>query len=169
MTKTTRKAGTLVDKKKTKEKPKAPRKGREAGYFKKGFDPRRNVKGSGPRTAALLREMILDISAEMIEAPDPTQPGVKEKVSTIYYMLRRMALGKAPADHVEYLGRGYGPLAQVTRTESELDEFFKTNYKLFTRGQLERVRDGESAGVVIAELLNEVLAIKKVEIKKVEK
>lgn len=131
--------------------------------FAKGPDPRRNLKGSGPRTATLLREFVLDVFGEIIEAPDPTNPGVKEKVSTLYYMLRRMALGKAPADHTELLGRGYGPLAQVTRTESELDEFFKTNYKLFTRGQLERVRDGESAGVVIAELLNEVLAIKKVE------
>jgi hypothetical protein len=106
--------------------------------------------------------MVLDMFGEIIEAPDPTRPGVKEKVSTLYYMMRRMALGKAPADHTELLGRGFGPLAQVTRTESELDEFFQTNYKLFTKGQLERVRDGESAGVVIAELLAEVLERTKV-------
>jgi hypothetical protein len=162
MTKTTRKAGTLLEKKDGKAKPKTKGKGREAGYFKKGFDPKRNVKGSGPRTAALLRDMVLEMFGEIIEAPDPTKPGVKEKVSTLYYMMRRMALGKAPADHTELLGRGFGPLAQVTRTESELDEFFKENYKLFTRGQLERVRDGEKASVVIAELLAEVLERSKV-------
>jgi hypothetical protein len=161
MRKKTSKAGQLVEKKKSKEKPKGTGKGREAGYFKTGYDPRRNLKGSGPRSAALLREMVLDLFAEEIEAPDPTNPGVREKVSTIYYMLRRMALGKAPADHTELLGRGYGPLASVTRNESEIEEFIVENYELFTQGQIDRMLGGEDKKVVFAEMLKEAMRLKK--------
>lgn len=129
--------------------------------FAKGDDPRRNLKGRGPRTSGLLKDMVLDVFGEIIEAPDPTKPGTIEKVSTLYYMIRRMALGKAPADHTELLGRGYGPLATVTRNESDLDEFFQNNWRLFTKGQLQRVVDGEPVQVVISELLKEVLEEKR--------
>jgi hypothetical protein len=103
----------------------------------------------------------MNIFAEVIDAPDATKPGTVEKVTTIYYMLRRMALGKAPADHAQLLDRGYGPVAQIIRNQSELDQFYVNNTELFTDGQLDRVGNGESTQVVIAELLKEFLASKK--------
>ena len=120
--------------------------------FEKGFDERRNIKGSKPQTATLLKQMILDMAGEEMEYLDP-YTGKTEKVSAIYFMLRRMMLGKAPADHTELLNRGFGKVADETRNLSEIDDFILNNMDLFTDGQIQRIQKGESKAGILAELL----------------
>jgi hypothetical protein len=129
--------------------------------FVEGYDPRRNVKGARPHNAKLLEQMIGDIFAEEFEAPDPTKGGTLEKVNHLYYMLRRMMLSKAPADHVEILNRKFGTVAQTTRNASEIDEFVLENYELFTPGQVDRMIAGEDRRAVFAEMLKDLVKQKK--------
>jgi hypothetical protein len=125
--------------------------------FVEGYDPRRNVKGARPHNAKLLEQMIGDLFAEEFKAPDPTNSGNVEKVNQLYYMLRRMALSKAPADHTELLNRRFGTVAQTTRNQSEIDEFVLENYQLFTEGQTDRMIAGEDRREIFAEMLKDTI------------
>lgn len=129
--------------------------------FVDGYDPRRNVKGARPHNAKMLEQMIGDMFAEEFEAPDPTKPGTFEKVNYLYYMIRRMALSKAPADHTELFNRKFGTVAQTTRNASEIDEFVLENYELFTEGQWDRMIAGEDRRKVFAEMLHDLVKQKK--------
>ena len=140
----------------------APKKPRGQGKpFEKGADPRRNVKGSKPRTATLLKEMILDIAAEEMKVMDPTT-GKEETVTVLYWMVKRMMLGKAPADHSDVLNRGFGKVAdEINHHHFNVDEFLKKNMDLLTDGQLTRLAGGEDPQNVMSELLSDLQALKK--------
>lgn len=62
------------------------------GTFKKGYDPRRNLKGT-PREAITARKFIRRIAAELIKLPDS-----EIEVTRAYAMLRLMFSSKAPKD-----------------------------------------------------------------------
>ena len=128
--------------------------------FEKGFDERRNIKGSKPQTATLLKQMIMDMAGEEMEYLDP-YTGKTEKVSAIYFMLRRMMLGKASADHTELLNRGFGKVADETRNLSEIDDFILNNMDLFTDGQILRIQQGEDKSAIVAEVMRDAANILK--------
>ena len=128
--------------------------------FAPGVDERRNVKGSKPRTLALLREMILDMAGEEIKLTDPLS-NKEETVTSIYYMLRMMMLGKAPADHNDILVYGFGKIADEVRNSAMLDEFIIKNLDLFTDGQIIRMKQGEDKMGIVAEVLRSAQEILK--------
>ena len=123
--------------------------------FAQGEDPRRNVSGSKPRITRQLTDMVLDILGEELDiALDPKEPQKTQKMSTAYVMLRSMALGKNPADHIEVLNRGFGKVAEETRNLSLIDDFILNNMDLFTDGQIQRIQAGEDKSAILSELLS---------------
>lgn len=150
-----RKAAEKEQRKRSGEKS-APR----GKPFGEGFDERRNVSGSKPRNMSLLRETILDIMGEEIDVSDPIT-GVKTKVSKIYWMLNKMALGKNAADHADVLAYGFGKVPDETRNLSAIDDFIFKNMDLFTDGQIQRIQKGEDKTEILAELLRSAQKIVK--------
>lgn len=65
--------------------------------FKKGYDPRRNLKGV-PAEAIKARHMLRKIAAELIKLPNSDQ-----EMTRISAMLRVMFSSKAPADRQNLL------------------------------------------------------------------
>jgi len=126
--------------------------------FEEGFDERRNTSGSKPRNMSLLRETILDILGEEMEVTDPLS-GKAAKVTKIYWMLNKMALGKNAADHADVLAYGFGKVPDETRNLSAIDDFIFNNMDLFTDGQIQRIQKGDDKTEILAELLRDAVKI----------
>ena len=74
------------------------------GVFKKGYDPRRNLRGV-PADAIKARHMLRRIAAELIHVKEKTDAGeiVEYDITRAYAMLRTMFASKAPADRQNLL------------------------------------------------------------------
>ena len=74
------------------------------GVFKKGYDPRRNLRGV-PAEAIKARHMLRRIAAELIHVKEKTDAGeiVEYDITRAYAMLRTMFASKAPADRQNLL------------------------------------------------------------------
>jgi hypothetical protein len=67
------------------------------GVFKKGYDPRRNLRGV-PKEAIKARHLLRKIAAELIQMPNSG-----EEMTRVEAMLRVMFSSKAPADRQNLL------------------------------------------------------------------
>lgn len=117
--------------------------------FKKGFDPRRNLKGA-PRHFTALREMILDIITEEENKKTQLENVLRNWLKSGDYNKQRTV--------IEY---GYGKVPDESKNLSIIDDFILENIDLFTDGQLLRIQQGEDKSVVVAEVLREAASVLK--------
>lgn len=94
--------------------------GREKGAFKKGYDPRRWMKGAPKkpkdkkRAEELLEHIIWDVLSEEI-----TNPNTGEQVDRLRAMLRSMSTSRQSADKQAILDRIAGKVTQNVDVTSD--------------------------------------------------
>lgn len=136
----------------TKKKPRG--KGKP---FQKGFDPRRNMDGP-PRKFDELRAMVQRLFEEEI----PVRVGEKTvKQKQVEFMLRTWILSQDGFKQSRALEIGYGKVPDELNVNTfDVNRFIQENISLFTDGQLQRLRAGESGESILAEVIREVMQAK---------
>lgn len=128
--------------------------------FQKGFDPRRNLDGP-PRKFDELREMVLNLFSETAEVKNDKGQTVGE-ITRLEAMFRRWLGSEDFYKQNKVVEIGYGKVPDELNVNTfDVNRFIQDNIELFTDGQLQRLRAGESGEVILAEVIRDVMQAKK--------
>ena len=149
--------------KKTKPKKADGRGKPNSGQFKKnnpdtGYkDPRINRTGQNAKYTELhhLLTRLFDEDVSVTAAGDKTFT-----ISRIEFMMREWIVSKDFNKQKAALEYFAGKVPDELKTHNVAEELIKQNLSLLTDGQIERLKGGEPAEVVIIELLDELKQIK---------
>jgi hypothetical protein len=138
------------------KKPKGKPRGK-GKPFQPGFDPRRHLDGP-PRKFDELRAMVLRLFEEEISV-DVGEQTVKQTQAE--FMLRTWILSQDGFKQNKALEIGFGKVPdEINVNTFDVSRFIQENIELFTDGQLQRLRAGESGESILAEVIREVMQAK---------
>ena len=110
--------------------------------FKKGPDPRRNLRGV-PKDAIAARRLIRKIGAELVALPKDSD-GYQREITRFELLIRAMYGSKAPADRAAILKALAPGLLRDDGVTVNVD------FTKLTTAQLERLAKGEDVYTVLA-------------------
>lgn len=134
--------------------------GSKPTQFKKGYDPRRNLKGR-PQSFDQFRALARDIAEQV--ATTATGTALKwngQEITFAEFALLSWATDKKYLD--KFVEAAYGKVPDESINYNfDIDEFIRQNLDLFTDGQIARLKAGENKAMIVAELMRETIQAKR--------